>query len=54
MHELTFLHLTEIIGRNLDIFLRWKNAVLQMLSKSTPRFLADDEEFTEQPSSIRQ
>ncbi len=64
MHELTFLHLTEIIGRNLDIFLRWKNAVLQtletcfskerLLSKSTPRFLADDEEFTEQPSSIRQ
>ncbi len=43
---------------------RWKNAVLQMLetcfskerllSKSTPRFLIDDEEFTEQPSSIRQ
>ncbi len=41
-----------------------KNAVLQMLetcfskesllSKSTPRFLADDEEFIEQPPSIRQ
>ncbi len=26
----------------------------RLLSKSTPRFLADDEEFTEQPSSIRQ
>ncbi len=47
---------------DLDIFLRWKNAVLQMLetcfskerllSKSMPRFLADGEEFTEQPSSI--
>ncbi len=46
------------------IFLRWKNAVLQMLeicflkerllSKSMPRFLTDYEEFTEQPSSIRQ
>ncbi len=54
----------ESIGHNLDIFLRWKNAVLQMLetcfskerllSKSTPRFLTDDEEFTEQPSGIRQ
>ncbi len=54
----------ESIGRNLDIFLRWKNAVLQMLetcfskerllSNSTPRFLTDDEEFTEQPSSVRQ
>ncbi len=53
----------ESIGRNLDIFLRWKNAVLQMLeacfskerllSKCTHRFLTDDEEFTEQPSSIR-
>ncbi len=41
-----------------------KNAVLQMLetwlskerllSKSTPRFLTDDEESTEQPSSVRQ
>uniref|UniRef100_A0A673IF36 phosphatidylinositol-4,5-bisphosphate 3-kinase n=1 Tax=Sinocyclocheilus rhinocerous TaxID=307959 RepID=A0A673IF36_9TELE len=49
---------------NLDIFLRWKNAVLQMLetwlskerllSNSTPRFLTDDEELTEQPSSLRQ
>ncbi len=26
----------------------------RLLSKSTPRFLADDEEFTEQPSRIRQ
>ncbi len=52
----------ESIGCNLDIFLRWKNAVLQMLetcflkerllSKSTPRFLTDDEEFTEQPSIL--
>ncbi len=51
-------------GRNLDIFLRWKNAVLQMLEtwlskerlllNSTPRFLTDDEELTEQPSSVRQ
>ncbi len=40
----------ESIGRNLDIFLRWINAVLQMLetcfsrllSKSTPRFLTDE------------
>ncbi len=41
-----------------------KNAVLQMLEtwlskerlllNSTPRFLTDDEEFTEQPSSVRQ
>ncbi len=41
-----------------------KNAVLQMLemclskerllSNSTPRFLADDEESREQPSSVRQ
>ncbi len=41
-----------------------KNAVLQMLetwlskerllSNSTHRFLTDDEEFTEQPSSVRQ
>ncbi len=41
-----------------------KNAVLQMLetwlskerllSNSTPRFLTDDEESTEQPSSVRQ
>ncbi len=47
----------ESIGRNLDIFLRWKNVVLQMLetcfskerllSESTPRFLTDDEEFTD-------
>ncbi len=54
----------ESIGRNLDTFLRWRNAVLQMLetwllkerllSNSTPRFLTDDEEFTEQPSSVRQ
>ncbi len=54
----------ESIGRNLDIFLRWKNAVLQMLetwlskerllSNSTPRFLTDDEELTEQPSSIQE
>ncbi len=54
----------ESIGRNLDIFLRWKNAVLQMLetwllkeillSNSTPRFLTDDGELTEQPSSFRQ
>ncbi len=55
----------ESIGRNLYIyiFLRWKNVVLQLLetcfskevllSKSTPRFLTDDEEFTEQTSSIR-
>ncbi len=50
----------ESIGRNLDIFLGWKKAVLQMLetwlskgmllSNSTPRFLTDDEESTEQPS----
>ncbi len=48
---------------SVDIFLRWKNAVLQMLetcfskerllSKSMPRFPTDDEEFTEQPSRIR-
>ncbi len=54
----------EGIGRNLDIFLRWKNVVLQMLEmclskkrlllNSTPRFLTDDEELTEQPSSVRQ
>ncbi len=54
----------ESIGRNLDIFLRKRNAVLQMLetcflkerllSKIMPRFLSDDEEFTEQPSRIRQ
>ncbi len=41
-----------------------KNAVLQMLEmwlskerlllNSTPRFLTDDEEFTEPPSSVRQ
>ncbi len=52
------------IGRNLDIFFRCKNAVLQMLetrlskerlqSNSTPRILTDDEELTEQPSSVRQ
>ncbi len=46
------------------MFLRWQNAVLQMLetwlsnerllSKSTPRFLTDEEELTEQPSSVRQ
>uniref|UniRef100_A0A9J8D920 C2H2-type domain-containing protein n=2 Tax=Cyprinus carpio carpio TaxID=630221 RepID=A0A9J8D920_CYPCA len=51
------------IGHDLDIFLRWKNAVLQMLdtwlfkerllSNSTPRFLTFDE-LTEQPSSLRQ
>ena len=54
----------ESICRSLDVFLRWKNAVLQMLetwlsnerlvSKSTPRFLTDDEDLTEQPSSVRQ
>ncbi len=54
----------ESLGRNLDILLRWKNAVLQMLetcfskekllSNSTPRFLTDDEEFTEHQSSVRQ
>ncbi len=27
---------------------------IALLSKSTPRFLTDDEEFTEKPSSIRQ
>ncbi len=52
----------ESIGRNLDIFLRWKNAVLQMLEmclskerlllNSTPRFLTDDEDSTAQPSSV--
>ncbi len=26
----------------------------RLLSNSTPRFLTDDEEFTEQPSSVRQ
>ncbi len=41
------------------MFLRWKNAVLQMLetwlsnerllSNSTPRFLTDEEELTKQP-----
>ncbi len=45
----------EGIGRNLGIFLRLKNAVLQMLetwlskerllSNSTPRFITDDEEL---------
>ncbi len=54
----------ESIGHNLDIFLRCKNAVLQMLetwlpkerllSNSRHRFLTDDEELTEQPSSVRQ
>ncbi len=54
----------ESIGRNLDIFLRWKNAALQMLetwiskerllSNNTPRFLTDDKELTEQSSSVRQ
>ncbi len=54
----------ESIGRNLYIFFRWKNAVLQMLEtwlskerlllNSTPRFITDDEESTEQPSSVRQ
>ncbi len=53
----------ESIGHNLDMFLRWKNAVLQMLetwlsnerllSNSTLRFLTDEEELTEQPSSVR-
>ncbi len=54
----------ESIGRSLDMFLRWKNAVLQMLetwlskerllSNSTPRFLTDEEEeLTEQPSSVK-
>ena len=53
------------MGHNLDIyFYRWKNAVLQMLetwlskerllSNSTPRFLTDDEELTEQPLNLRQ
>ncbi len=48
----------------MDMFLRWKNAVLQMLetwlskerllSNSTPRFLTDEEEeLTEKPSSVR-
>ncbi len=54
----------ESIGLSFDIFLRLKNAALQMLetwlskerllSNSTPRFLADDEESREQPSSVRQ
>ncbi len=54
----------ESIGRNLDIFLRWKMCFLQMLemwlseerllSNSTPRFLTDDKELTEQQSSVRQ
>ncbi len=49
---------------SLDIFLRCKNAVLQMLetwmskerllSNSTPRFLTDDEELRDRPSSVRQ
>ncbi len=53
----------ESIGRNLDIFVRWKNTVLQMLEKwlsnerllsnSTPRFLTDEKVLTEQPSSVR-
>ncbi len=54
----------ESIGLSLYIFLRGKNAVLRMLetwlskerllSNSTPRFLTDDEESREQPSSVRQ
>jgi len=54
----------ESICCNLDIFLRWKYAVLQMLemglsnerlvSRSTPRFLTDDEDLTEQPSIVTQ
>ncbi len=50
------------IGLSLVIFLRWKNTVLQMLetclsnesllSNSTPMFLTDDEESTEQTSSV--
>ncbi len=54
----------ESIGRNFHIFLRWKNVVLQMLetwfskenllSNSTPRFLTNDKELTEQSSSVRQ
>jgi len=53
----------ESIGCHLNI-LRWNTAVLQMLetwlskkrllSNSTPRFLTDDEELTEQPSSFRE
>ncbi len=78
MH-LTFLHFTNIFSMSNaemsnawinisafdieNIFVRWKNSVLQMLetwlskerllSNSTPRFLTDDEESREQPSSIR-
>ncbi len=48
------------------MFLRWKNAVLQRygfqmkdcsnqrLLNSTPRFITDEKELTEQPSSVRQ
>ncbi len=50
----------ESIGHNSDIFLRWKNVVLQMLEawlsrlvlNNTPRFLTDEEELTEQPSRV--
>ncbi len=54
----------ESIGHNLDILFKMKKAVLQMLetwlskeillSNSTPRFLTDDEQLTEQPSSVIQ
>ncbi len=52
------------IGLSLDIFVRLKKSVLQMLEtwlskerlllNSTPRVLTDDEESREQPSSVRQ
>ncbi len=62
--NLSAFDIDQRIGCNLDIFLRWKNVVLQMLetwlskerllSNSTPRFLTDDEDLTEQSSSVRQ
>ncbi len=44
----------ESIGRNLDIFLRWKNVVLQVLESVFRKRDCNQKEFTEQPSSIRQ
>jgi len=62
MHELTVPHFS-MICCIFDIFLRWKNSVLQMLeiwlsnerlvSKSTPRFLTNDKDLKELPSSVR-
>ncbi len=38
----------------LDAVLCYVKKIYILITKSTPRFLTDDEEFTEQPSSIRQ